>query len=105
MGGSGREAEKNETIVAAAIREVEEETGYDISKASIRDFGMVYIKEPSKHLIYHMVGCKLPGNPGDVRIHFSEHKGFTWVTPRNALSMDLMLDEDVCIKWVYKIED
>lgn len=59
------------------------------------------IKEQKLDLIYHMVRCKDLENPQDVKIHFIEHKGFTWVTPQDALTMHLMPDEDACIALVY----
>lgn len=48
-----------------------------------------------------MVRAKAPSNPGDVKIRFAEHKGFTWVTAQDALLMNLMPDEDDCIKLIY----
>ena len=54
--------------------------------------------------IYHMVKSVPSENPGTVKIAFQEHKGFTWVTPEDALKNQLMLDEDACIKWIYRGE-
>lgn len=51
-----------------------------------------------------MVKCKPVEQPGHVKISFSEHKGFTWVTATDALKMDLMLDEDDCFKLVYNLK-
>ena len=48
-----------------------------------------------------MFRTKLQGDPGAVKIDFNEHKGFTWVTPSDALKMDLLKDEDSCIKLIY----
>jgi 8-oxo-dGTP pyrophosphatase MutT (NUDIX family) len=93
--------EKSETPIAAAIRETLEETGFDISQQQIVDLGKVYIKYPNVDYIYHMVKSRPIEHPGFVRIVFTEHKGFTWVTPEDALKMSLMLDEDACIKLIY----
>lgn len=97
----GGKLEKRELPLEAAIREVQEETGFDISEQDICYFGKVYIKYPTFDYIYHMIRCKPAEYPGDVKITFKEHKGFTWVTPEDALKMHLMLDEDACIKLVY----
>lgn len=98
----GGKLEKFETPFNAAIRETYEETGFDISTQRIIDLGCVYIKYPDFDYIYHMVKCKPTAPPESVKIAFREHKGFTWVTPQDALRMDLMLDEDACIKLIYK---
>lgn len=98
----GGKLEKAETFFEAAIRETFEETGFDISKQPIIELGKVYIKYPDFDYIYHMIKCKPMEHPSNVKITYTEHKGFTWVTPQDALKMDLMLDEDACIKLVYK---
>lgn len=94
----GGKVEKNETPLQAVIRETKEETGIDISSQTIEALKTVYVEYNEKnHFVYHAFRTKLQGDPGSVRIHFNEHKGFTWVTPADALKMDLLQDEDVCI--------
>lgn len=100
----GGKLEKSETPISAAIRETMEETGFDISKQKITDLGKVYIKYPNSDFIYHMIKCKPIDPPSGVKITFNEHKGFTWVTPQDALKMNLMLDEDACIELIYSLE-
>lgn len=95
-----------ETPLQAAIREVEEETGYDISSQPIEDLGAVYIEyDEIDHFVYHMFRTQLQGDPSAVKIDFSAHKGFTWVTPSDGLKMDLLLDEDPCFRLVYSLEE
>lgn len=94
--------EKGETPLEAAIRELEEETGYDISNQAIEKVHTAYIEYNEKnHYVFHMFRTSLQGDPGAVKIDFNEHKGFTWVTPADALKMNLLKDEDVCIQSIY----
>ncbi|MCC6128138.1 MAG: hypothetical protein IT584_02945 [Chlamydiae bacterium] len=51
---------------------------------------------------YHMVRYLDPiQNPGDVKINFREHKGYTWVTPEDGIKMGLITDEDTCSEIVF----
>lgn len=98
----GGKVDENETPLQAAIRETYEETGYDISKQTIETLNTVYVEyNETNHFIHHMFRITLEGEPGAVKIDFSEHKGFTWITPAYSLKMDLLQDEDACIKLVY----
>lgn len=98
----GGKIDKGETPTSGIAREVFEETGFDISQQPITYLTKVYIQGHAVDHIYHMVKCKLEEPPGSVKITFEEHKGFTWVTPQDALNMKLMLDEDTCIKLIYE---
>lgn len=107
----GGKIDASETPIQGAIRETCEETSFDLSNLHITYLGKVFIKaesnDPKAHkcdYIYHMIKASPTEHPGSVKIHFDEHKGFTWVTPKDALKMDLMLDEDTCIKMIYQIE-
>lgn len=98
----GGKVDKEETPLQAVIREIKEETGYDVSKQAIESLGAVYIEyDETKHFVYHMFRTKLIGDPGAVKINFNEHKGFTWVTPQDGLKLDLIKDEDACFKLIY----
>ena len=103
----GGKLEKGETYIQAAIRETKEETGLDISDPTHCD--MVHIEYPAYKYNYYMVKYVFkdvkPDFLASVRINSKEHKGFTWVTPKDALGMNLMLDEDPCIRMVYPCEE
>lgn len=97
----GGKIDKNETPLQAIIRETKEETGFDISKQSIEALKAVFVEYDEKnHFVYHAFRTQLQGNPGDVKINFNEHK-VTWVKPADALKMNLLRDEDTCIKKDY----
>ena len=40
---------------------------------------------------------------GSIMIDPNEHKGFCWVTPKEALGMPIIEDLDACIRIVYGI--
>lgn len=81
------------------IREVAEETGYSLDPEHVHHIATLYIRVPNFDFQYHMFDYLQEINiPGEVKINFAEHKGFTWVTPQDALNMNLITDEDVCIE-------
>lgn len=97
----GGKVEKGETPLQAVIREASEETQFDLTKQKITYLGKVFINDTKIDFIYHMFQCHPIEDPGSVKISFIEHKGFTWVTPKDALKMNLMPDEDPCIRLIY----
>jgi 8-oxo-dGTP pyrophosphatase MutT (NUDIX family) len=101
----GGKLDSGEMLIDAIIREVFEETGFRLDKEKVQYIGMVYIKVPNFDFEYHMIDYIEPiKNPGDVKINFKEHKGFTWVTPKDALKMDLITDEDICFEIVFGLD-
>lgn len=101
----GGKLDKGETPLQAVLREIKEETGYDFSKQAVENLEAVYIEYNDKdHFVYHMFRTKLIGDPSAVKINFREHKGYTWVTPRDGLKLELIKDEDACSKLIYDIQ-
>lgn len=93
----GGKLNKGEPLIEAIMREVFEETGFQLERDKVHYVGKVYIKVPNFDFEYHMIDYQQPiEQPGTVKINFREHKGFTWVTPKDALKMDLITDEDIC---------
>ena len=90
---------KGEPLLEATIREVAEETGYSLHPEYVHHIATLYIRVPNFDFQYHMFDYQQEITaPGEVKINFAEHKGFTWVTPQDALSMNLITDEDVCLE-------
>ncbi len=95
----GGKLNKGEPLIEAIIREIFEETGFQLEREKIHHMGKLYIKVPNFDFEYHMIQYQVPiEHPEAVKINFKEHKGFTWVTPKDALKMDLMTDEDICLE-------
>lgn len=101
----GGKLRDGEPLIDAIIREVFEETGFHLDKEKIHYIGKVYIKVTNFDFEYHMINYLEPiKNPESVKINFEEHKGFTWITPKDALKMDLMTDEDICFEIVFGLD-
>ncbi len=92
--------EDGETLTEAVLREVEEETGIVLAPSSVEHFRSVYSRDGSFDLEWHMFSTKLEKKP-IVVIEPSEHSEFKWVSPREALGMDLILDLDESIQARY----
>ena len=91
-----------EDLIDLVAREVFEETGFSLDKGKFHYIGKLYITVQNFDFEYHMIDYLEPiKNPGNVKINFKEHKGFTWVTPQDALKLNLITDEDTCFKIVF----
>lgn len=98
----GGKLNSGEELLNLVMREVFEETGFVLDKEKLHYIGKLYISVKNFDFEYHMVDyLETIKNPADVKINFKEHKGFTWVTPKDALKMDLITDEDTCFSIVF----
>ncbi|MDI6721062.1 MAG: NUDIX domain-containing protein [Candidatus Aenigmarchaeota archaeon] len=100
-GVSAGKIDKGETSMEAIQREIGEETGLFIPPCRIDYFGKVYVKYPDYDFVYHMFYAALE-NDG-IKINHKEHKDYAWVSPPDALEMNLVMDEDECIRMFYRI--
>ena len=92
-----------EKINDAVIRELNEETSIHIDSSLISYFKEVYVRYPNYDFVYHIFHLALSDKP-NIILNLKEHKDFIWVTPNQALEMNLIPDEDSCIKLFFGID-
>ena len=100
-GPSGK-LDEDETADAAIIRETKEETGLILDPPRLEHVKKIFVVYPDYQFIYHIFRIKIDSFP-TVTISHNEHTEYTWVTPEEALDMDLIQDEDECIRLTYGI--
>lgn len=88
---------------SAIERELREETGLAISRDKIEYLTKVFVRYPDYDFTYHMFRTELE-SPSEISINPEEHKAFRWVTPKDALAMELIRDLDACIRMYYRKE-
>jgi len=94
--------DEGESEFEAMIREVREETGQEISLDQLEYLSKVYVKYPEYDFVYYMFRAKLNARP-EVVLSIGEHKDYRWLSPQDALSLDLVGDLDNCLKISYQI--
>lgn len=89
----------------AIAREVFEETGLQIDLESFKDPITFYVTHDNsdRHFIYYNYRVVLDYLP-EVKLSEAEHIDFVWTTPKDALKLYLMPDEDNCLKSFYGIK-
>ena len=86
----GGHIDSGETITEAAVREGEEETGLKLRAVDIFNSGqLIGSKDFSRpaHFIYFNVLLEIEG--GQVQLDEGEHFDYQWVSPREALKLEL----------------
>ncbi|VVB74357.1 ADP-ribose pyrophosphatase [uncultured archaeon] len=91
-----------ETLTEGVLREIKEETGITLKEPNLKYFKKIYVKYPNYDFVYHIFQTKIKGKE-EIKLNPEEHKNYKWITPKNALKMNLIEDEDACIKLFYKI--
>lgn len=100
-GGPAGKIDEGEDIHEAIRRETEEETGIFLKDPIY--FKKLFVRFPEYDFVYHIFHEILDEIP-EVKLSEKEHKDFNWISPRDALGMNLILDEDFCIKLFYDLE-
>jgi len=101
-GRPGGKADKSKNLVIELLREVQEETGLKLDKNNLKYHDKVYVRHQKFDFIYHLFSIKIDSFP-DIIIDEYEHQEYKWVSVRDALTMDLVLDEDECIKIICRL--
>ena len=97
----GGKVDPGETLTEAMVREMKEETGHDMLSTDFRYIKKLYVKHPRHRFIYHLFFAALPIKP-DVHLNPNEHQNFSWLTPKNALTLNYVTDVDECLRIVYR---
>ena len=95
--------DEGEEFADAIVREVKEEIGIDIERADLNFHESYFVRYDDYDFTYHVFHLPVSSKP-ELVISEAEHKDHAWKTPQDALLMDLIQDEDSCIKWFYGIE-
>ena len=95
--------EENESIYDAIYREVKEETGIILDMSKIVFYKTKFVKYKKYDFIYHMFYYNL-NKDVDIRINKNEHQDYLWVSPSDSLKLDLIEDEDMCIKDYFNLK-
>lgn len=82
------------------LREVEEETGLKLPAESVDYFDSLYVRDGDFDIEWHMFSTKLNNLPL-VQTSPHEHSEFKWVSPTEALQMNLIHDLPESIKLFY----
>lgn len=92
--------ENGETYEEALAREMREELSLDITPAQLKRFREVYVRYDDYDFVYHMYHYPVSERP-EIVINKNDHKAHLWTTPKEALGMTLIPDEDICINLFY----
>ncbi len=96
-------ADAGEEMKQAVLREVEEETGLKLPELQVGYFDSLYVRDGDFDIEWHMYSTKLNDLP-EVQTNPDEHSEFTWVTPSEALQMNLIHDLPESIELFYNGE-
>ena len=91
-----------ETKLPALAREIREETNLVLPPETLVYLKTVYVKYMDFDFVYHMYKTVL-ANKRNIVLSPSEHQDSVWVTPIQALKMNLIQDETECIKLIYNL--
>lgn len=98
----GGKIDKGETESEAAVREIFEETGIKMDPAHIRLVERSFVRFKDMDFMYTFYIYRIDSlHRPDVKLNPGEHSAYLWVSPKDALELDLMQDEDYCIKKAY----
>lgn len=92
-----------EDMLDALIREIEEETGVKTKHENYKYFEGYYVRYPDYDLFFHVYHLPIAEKPVII-LEPNEHKDYKWIKPKDALNLNLIQDEDACIKYFFNID-
>ena len=95
-------ANDGEDLKNALAREIMEELGFSIDTNAVGYFDKFFVHHDNYDFVYHIFYLNLETKPRFI-INPVEHKDATWKTPTEALMLNLVPDEDYCIKAFYRL--
>ncbi len=93
---------KGEDILEAMVREFREETIVPVHPERFKYLRKIFVRQ-EKDFIYHEFLLQLERMP-NIIVNQNEHKDFTFVLPAEALKMNLIEDEEACIRLAYSLQ-
>jgi dihydroneopterin triphosphate diphosphatase len=103
-GSSAGKVDLNETSAEAIVREVFEETGLNIDSKKLKFIERTYDRYPKFDFVYDVFKYVFDSTEKPRIVLSDEHVAYQWITPKDALNEDLVLDEDYCIKRAFDLE-
>ncbi len=92
----------NEDLLHAMVREIKEEVGLKVSEKDLKYFEAYHVRYPEYDYLYHIYHLPFKERPV-LKVSVGEHKDHCWIKPADALKLNLIQDEDSCIKWFYGV--
>ena len=99
-GMPGGKINAGENSAEAVVREIREETGLRLTIPQVTYFRAVYVRYPDYDFVFHMFHATVDQKQ-DAVLNPSEHKNFRWISPEEALGLELVGDLGECIKLRY----
>ena len=90
-----------ETLIQAVLREVLEETGLMMDEKKVAFIKTFFVRYPHKDFSFSVFRYTLARKP-KIRL-CEEHSEHLWTTPAQALLLNLIPDEDICLKEIYSL--
>jgi len=97
----GWKREHGETAKQTMIREICEETGIHVKPTESKKLFKKYFYFLGKNIAIDFFHITLDSKP--IITISNEHSDYTWVSPREALKMDLVEDLDSILKEIYDL--
>ena len=100
----GGKIDENERAIDSLIRETKEETGIILHKEQTVFVKKVYVRnqEFGFDCIHHIFKAVLPNAPQEIVLNKNEHQASAWVTPEQALKLNLIPGQKECLELVYQ---